>query len=147
VIAGIEWLVEGRVLHVRYGGVFTLEDVKAASRNIEILVNQAGHEAGVHVIQDAAGSDEIDSSVFNFGEFQRHMYRHPLIQWTIVVDPDPNPVLRFIGTTLARILQAKFQVVKTLDEAKTVLLRHDDTLTIYPTLHASDDGVSGGGAM
>lgn len=144
-IERIEWLIEGRVVHVLYTGIFTLEDMKAASRHIEILVEQEGHEPGVHVIQDAYHSAEVHKSVFNFGEVQRTTYKHVLIQWTIVVDPALNPVLQFIGTTLAQIFKTKFRVVKTLDDAKDALRRADLTLRDHPALYPANKDASGGG--
>ena len=57
----------------------------------------------------------------NIRNLRGSLGKHPLVNWHIIVDPDPNPTMCFIGSIVFNLLGARYRVMNTVEEALAFL--------------------------
>ena len=127
---GIYWEIPGRLIIAEYSGVVGLEDFQQASAAINDAIDNEGKPPLVHNITDARRRTQLDKSLFNVGSVikAQNLTDHPLLGWTLVVDSNPHPVMRFVGTTVTQLTSARFRIFTDMDEARDFLYEVDSTL-------------------
>jgi len=116
----VRWVVQGRVMLVQFSGVLTLENVKQMNAQAAILMEQA-LPPHVDVIADGTSVTKFDPDLVNIRNLRGSLGKHPLVNWHIIVDPDPNPAMRFIGSIVFNLLGARYRVMSTVEEALAFL--------------------------
>lgn len=116
----VRWLVQGRVILVQFSGVLSLQDVHEMNAKAAVLMQQA-LPPHVHVIADGTRVTEFDKDLISIRTMHGALAKHPLVNWHIIVDPKPNPAMKFIGSTVFNLLGARMRVMTSIDEAMAFL--------------------------
>ncbi len=113
------------IMVAQFSGEIRLSDLRTAvaestSRIMSHpeLYTQPGHS--VHLILDASRCTGINGDLFNFKTLlplTQHKSGFSNMGWLIVVDPDPDPVMRFILGTVAQVAHINFRVLPSMDDA------------------------------
>lgn len=120
----VRWIVQGRIMLVQFSGVLTLEDVNQMNAQALILMADAV-PPHVDVIANGTFVTQFDRNLVNIRNLRASLGKHPLVNWHIIVDPDPNPAMRFIGSIVFNLLGARYRVMNTVDEAFAFLQAGD----------------------
>jgi hypothetical protein len=116
----VRWIVQGRVMLVQFSGVLTLEDVQAMNTQAAVLMEEA-LPPHVDVIANGTYVTQFDRHLINVRNLRGSLGKHPLVNWHIIVDPDPNPAMQFLGSIVFKLLGARYRVMKTIEEALSFL--------------------------
>lgn len=127
-IGDVYWQIAGRVLVVEFTGVITIDDVRKSNQRIRNLVESDGKAAMVHVISDARTRTDIHKELRSLKNFKEASQTSDDTGWLIVVDPNPDIVLRFVVNTLSQLTSQRFRVMTSFDDATNFLYEMDATL-------------------
>lgn len=116
----VRWLVQGRVMLVQFSGVLTLEDVQQMNEKAALLMEEA-IPPHVDVIANGTYVTQFDRNLVNVRNLRSSLGKHPMVNWHIIVDPDPNPAMQFLGSIVFKLLGARYRVMKTVDDALNFL--------------------------
>jgi hypothetical protein len=116
----VRWIVQGRVLLVQFSGVLTLEDVQAMNQQAIVLMEEA-LPPHVDVIANGTFVTQFDRNLVNVRNLRGSLGKHPMVNWHIIVDPDPNPAMQFLGSIVFKLLGARYRVMKTIEDALSFL--------------------------
>jgi hypothetical protein len=116
-IGDVYWHIEGHVLIVEFSGVITLEDVRESNQRIGEMADSVAEGTGLHVIADARNRTEIHSELRSLKNFRDASALSDDIGWLIVVDPNPDIVLRFVVNTLSQLASQRFRVFTSFEDA------------------------------
>jgi hypothetical protein len=122
------WHVDGQVLVVEFIGVITLEDVKESNQRISELIDSGTRESMVHLIADARQRTEIHKELRSLKNFKEASSSSDEMGWLIVVDPNPDVVLRFVVNALSQLTSQRFRVFTSFEDATDFLYEMDPTL-------------------
>jgi hypothetical protein len=127
----ITWLYPGRVVFVEYVSVITPGDVTEADRRLSELILASGHPP-VHVVADVTHRTGFDPQMM---QLKRHLWPKGStptgkshVDWTVVIEPNPQPVVKFVVTVMCQLTGRRLAVFPTREAALDFLLRQDDTL-------------------
>jgi hypothetical protein len=112
----VRWTVTGRVLLVQFSGLLTPDDVQQMNTQAALLMEEA-LPPHVHVIVDGERVTKFASELMNIRMLRSLLGKHPQVNWHIIVDPDPNPAMHFIGMAVFNLMRARLRVIATVDEA------------------------------
>lgn len=112
----VRWIVQGRVLLVQFSGILTLEDVHQMNMQALVLMDEA-LPPHVDVIANGTFVTQFDRDLVNVRNLRGSLGKHPMLNWHIIVDPDPNPAMKFLGSIVFKLLGARYRVMATVEEA------------------------------
>jgi hypothetical protein len=112
----VRWMVQGRVLLVQFSGVLTLEDVHQMNMQALVLMEEA-LPPHVDVIANGTLVTQFDKDLVNVRNLSGSLGKHPMLNWHIIVDPDPNPAMKFLGSIVFKLLGARYRVMSSIDDA------------------------------
>jgi hypothetical protein len=122
-IQDVYWHIEGHVLIVEFTGIITLEDVRESNQRISEHVDSVAAGTGLNVIADARNRTEIHSELRSLKNFKDASALSDNVGWLLVVDPNPDIVLRFVVNTLSQLASQRFRVFTSFEDALDFL--HD----------------------
>ncbi|MDZ4766342.1 MAG: hypothetical protein SGI73_17510 [Chloroflexota bacterium] len=103
-------------------------------------------DAYVHFIMDVSEKKSIDPKLFNFHAIREIMNdsagRRGTNGWTIIVEGQPNPVMKFVGTTISQLAKSQWRICRSLNEA-VEHLRESDSLVALNLPEAPDNLMDG----
>lgn len=118
----VDWLIDRRVVHVRFHGIVSADDVRAQSAETIAVVEQG--VPPVHVFVDASAIDRVD---LGLGELRGlAVSATPGFGWMIVVAP--NSLYRFFISIAAQFMRGTYKFVASQDEALEFLRQQDVSL-------------------
>jgi hypothetical protein len=130
-IGEASWLYPGRIVFVDYRAVITLGDVAEADRRLSEMILASG-QPPVHVVADATHRTGFDVQMT---QLKRHLWPKGTtatgkshVGWTVVIEPNPQPVVKFVVTVMCQITDRRLAVFPTREAALEFLLRQDETL-------------------
>jgi len=112
----VRWAVPGRVMLVQFSGTLDVQDVAQMNERAAVLMEEA-LPPHVNVIVDSTLVTKFASALMNIKNLRSMLGKHPMVNWHIIVSPDPNPAMRFIGSMVFNLLGARLRVSPTVDEA------------------------------
>jgi hypothetical protein len=118
----INWYQDQRIIHLRFYGDITIEDVGESTRAVNTFV-QSGVPL-VHNIEDMTDVTKFPNNIVKISQ-QITPIDNTLMGWTIIVGA--NQIVTFIASTVSQLAQARFRAVKTFDEAAAFLKGVDIT--------------------
>jgi hypothetical protein len=116
----VRWIVQGRVLLVQFSGILSLEDVNQMNIRAAVLMEEA-LPPHVDVIANGTFVTQFDRNLVNIRNLRGSLGKHPLVNWHIIVDPDPNPAMQFLGSMVFKLLGARYRVMDTIESALAFL--------------------------
>jgi hypothetical protein len=116
----VRWIVQGRVMLVQFSGVLTLEDVHQMNAKALVLMGEA-LPPHIDVIANGTLVTQFDRDLVNVRNLSGSLGKHPLLNWHIIVDPDPNPAMKFLGSIVFKLLGARYRVMDTIEDALSFL--------------------------
>lgn len=134
----VEWLVEGRVIHIHVSGEYTLEIVRQGVDKVKSLLKVG--TAPVHVVWDLSGITKVPKNLRELVDEFRDLRYHPKGGWITLVSR--SVMLSFAGQIATVFLGANYRPVTSFDEAVATLIRVDPTLAerlIKPALHQAHE--------
>ncbi|MDX2136806.1 MAG: hypothetical protein SF123_01830 [Chloroflexota bacterium] len=126
-----EWISEGRIILARTEGIFQTDDLVQMRQAVIRMLDDKGQEPYVHTIMDNSSKSGVDKTMYKLQDIvtaTKPYLQHPLVGYTIIVDNDIDPVLRFLGLTVAQIGKVRFRIFETMDAALRFLVDVDATL-------------------
>ena len=123
------WMQDRKVAYFEIIGDFDEEGMTAFNEHMRDDYIALG-EAPVHCIIDAGGLTGYPRSVAVIGKNTSKVLKHPNLGWIILVGFD-NPIVKFMANMVVQILRVQYKQVKTLKEAKELLLRIDPELADF----------------
>jgi hypothetical protein len=119
----ISWLVENRLMYIKYVGDMTVEDLELAIQEMQALLDVG--EAPIHTISDNRFLGQFPTSL---STLKKLMTPHPkAIGWSVLIQE--NTATRFIGEMLTRFSgQHQVKSFARLRDALTFLERNDTSL-------------------
>lgn len=121
----INWYVDQQVIHARYWGVQTEEELTAAIHKIIELVNSSPHEY-VHRITDVSGLVTPLPLVKTIKIVRNHNLAY-MPGWSITVG-ERNPVIKFIISGVRLVANQQMRSVNTFDDAIEFLKQADPSI-------------------
>ena len=113
----IEWLVDGRVLHLQIIGEFEAETVRKGISELKQFIDSG--TAPVHVIVDLSGIVKMPKSMREIISQLESMRYHPNGGWVVTISN--SVMLRFAGQIATVFIGAQHRSVATFEEAvKTI---------------------------
>lgn len=138
----ISWQQTGRVIVVTLEGLLTLDDVQQMKARANAMVDADGQPPMVHIIVDASQRGEFAKDLRNVRNFRDVMRQanddEALAGWSIVVDSNPDIIMRFVVNTVMQVLGRRFRVYTNMDEALDFLHMVDQTLDFDPNASESN---------
>jgi hypothetical protein len=118
----MEWLHEGRIIFARVWGSLTVEDARTASIEYYQYI-----EKGIPPIHSIFDVREV-TKFPNLLQLRSAMTSSlsPREGWMMIAGG--NPALRFIASVLMQLLNYRFRMVETKEEAVAFLTKHDPSL-------------------
>lgn len=122
----ISWLVERRVVHERFYGIVTVEDVRAMN-----AVSRTYYASGDPPVHNFVDLLDIQRYPTNINQIRTALVNqpHPYLGWIVIV-LRPNPLLKFITTVLVQLssINARMRFCYSYKEAIAFLQSKDPTL-------------------
>jgi hypothetical protein len=116
------WLIQDRIVHTRYYGHLTLDELHEAAKTIRRHFE--GGQAPVHHIADLTA---LESYPLNMSAIRQALGRlHSKSGWHIIIVS--NPVLHFLSTTISRLFPIEFQAVPRFKDALAFLKAVDPSV-------------------
>jgi hypothetical protein len=112
----VRWTVPGRVMLVQFSGTLGIEDVIQMNEKALVLMEEA-LPPHVNVIVDSTLVTKFAPALMNIKNLRSMLGKHPMVNWHIIVSPDPHPAMRFVGSMVFNLLGARLRVTPTVDEA------------------------------
>lgn len=132
----IDWLIPGRVIHVRLEGAISLEQMRAG--NQELIEALDSGQPPIHVLIDDQALVSIPASLRQH-QLTMNFLRHPALGWVIGAGR-VSAVLRLISSVTSYFFKVQTRRFDTLDEALRFLREQDPSLdwAQSPTQPGSD---------
>jgi hypothetical protein len=132
----IRWLEQDHVLLVTYQGDVFVREVEECNTKTNQMMDEA-HDRNpfnfVHTIMDVRQRGELDRSLMNLNRLGKIINAdgksRPYFGWFIVVDSNPNVVMKFLAVTLTQMFKVRFRVFEDLKPALEFLKSMDAQLT------------------
>jgi len=112
----ISWIVEKKVLHIKYTGEIGKVELDQLNQDLAELLEQG--EKPVHIISDQTTMERLNADLKSFRQVMTTM-NDPRWGWIMLVGADP--ISKFFGQLVTHAFRLKLRMVKTLDEAKYAL--------------------------
>jgi hypothetical protein len=112
----VRWTVPGRVMLVQFSGTLDIQDVSQMNEGAVVLMEEA-LPPHVNVIVDSTLVTKFAPALMNIKNLRSMLGKHPMVNWHIIVSPEPNPAMRFVGSMVFNLLGARLRVTRTVDEA------------------------------
>jgi hypothetical protein len=130
-----EWHQTGRIIIQVFSGMISLTDVEAGWQDVMSLVKSSSEPLPVHLILDFSQREGYEAELFKLPTM-RYLFdlssKSKRLEWLIVVQAAPNPIMLFTSTLAARFTSHKFRVVATVEEAIRYLRYTDSSLIESP---------------
>jgi hypothetical protein len=126
-----EWILEGRIILARTEGIFQTEDLVQMRQAVLAMIDDKGQEPYVHTIMDNSAKSGVDAKMYKLADIMqatKPYLQHPLVGYTVIVDNNIDPVLRFLGLTVSQIGKVRFRIFEQMDTALRFLIDVDATL-------------------
>jgi hypothetical protein len=125
----IQWYEPNRIIHHRFYGVVTLEDITQGNEQAIALIRQ-----GTPPVHDIVDAVDVERVLFNLNGLlhSTSFFKEPNLGWMIVAAE--NPMVRFFGSMLGQVTHTRFRTVDNLEEALETLTHVDMTLQRLMTL-------------
>lgn len=124
----VKWLIEGRMVHVRYYGRVIADDIRQQSAETIALVQQG--QAPVHVFIDASN---IDSVGVGLGDLRPlSVPALPESGWMLIIAP--NTLYRFFLSIGVQITGGNYKFVNSVQEAIEYVTQRDPSLIVPPNV-------------
>ncbi len=117
----VEWLVEGRVLHLQIMGEFEVATVQNGISEVKQFIDSG--TAPVHVIVDLTGISKMPKSMREIISQLESMRYHPNGGWVVTISN--SVMLRFAGQIATVFIGAQHRSVATYEEAVKTVCRID----------------------
>lgn len=121
------WLEENKIAYIEYIGDFDDEGVIELNRFVAENYLDKG-DPPVHNIIDASQLGSFPKNLSALREGSSYSVKHPNAGWMILVGFGSNPLLKFLSSAVSQVLGVKFKQVDTLEDAKSILRRVDNSL-------------------
>lgn len=121
----VNWLVEGRVIHIQVAGEYNVETVRHVVPSVKTMVD-AG-TAPVHVVWDMSGITKMPKNLREPVRELSLLRDHPNGGWIVMISN--NVMMRFAGQIATVFLGAKYRAVGSYDEAVETICRIDQSVT------------------
>jgi hypothetical protein len=129
-----EWHQRGRIIIQVFSGMISLTDVEAGWQEVTSLVKNSSGQLPIHLILDFSEREGYEPELFKLPTM-RYLFdlssQSKRLEWLIVVQAAPNPIMLFTSTLAARFTSHKYRVVATVEEAVRYL-RYTDSSLIEP---------------
>jgi hypothetical protein len=120
----IEWKIEKRVAYIVFSGIANMDQFRSVQQDLIVLMNQVSRP--VHLIFDVRQLEQFPPLI----EFIRSPYlTHHLKGQIVVIGLSEKPLFRILVNSLMRGLRLVIHSVDSLEEAQTLLLQADPSLT------------------
>ena len=123
----VGWLVEGRVILVRFWGVVRFEDI-AQSVHDEIAHLDQGSALMVHSLIDISKQERVICSIESLQNILAPLFRHPAKGWTVVYGRPGDLLSTMVNTAVSQSFHLRHRIVGTREEALTFLSHVDPAL-------------------
>ena len=123
------WLQEKKLAYIELIGDFDEDGVMRFNKFWAENYLDKGN-APVHTIIDAAGLINYPKNLGMLREGTSLSVKHPNTGWVLLVGFTGNPVLKFLSSAVSQVLGVRFKQVESLEDAKNVLSRVDDSLEV-----------------
>jgi hypothetical protein len=120
--SAVGWLIENRIVHVRYFGVVNAEDVRRQTADTLALIERG--VAPVHVYIDASAIDSVSVSIGDLRGLA--VPTMPDAGWMLVVAP--NALYRFFISVAAQFSRGSYKFVRSEQDALDFAREQDPTL-------------------
>lgn len=120
---GITWRIPHKLLHSQFSGTITRVDVRQMMERAYALTEAEGSSTGITSLIDLSRCAGYDRRLINLQSLRAITRAHPKTRWIIVLDPSPHPAMRFLGTSIIKLLRINFSLVKSEDEAMAIVNR------------------------
>src|SRR5688500_4547153 len=117
----VKWIVSGQVLGVQFSGSLNRAQMHQMNHIAIEMLNAEGISPAAHVIIDVSRVKQYERDMTSVELLHDVIQRHPLVDWVVIVDPFPNPIIRFVGMTLCSLLKFRYHVTKTCEDAVAFL--------------------------
>ncbi len=121
----VNWLVEGRVIHIQVAGEYDVETVRHVVPSVKMMVD-AG-TAPVHVVWDMSGITKMPKNLREPVHELSLLRDHPNGGWIVMISN--SVMMRFAGQIATVFLGAKYRSVGSYDEAVETICRIDQSVT------------------
>ena len=129
-----EWHQAERIIIQAFAGTVSLADVEAGWQEVVALAKETKGQLPIHLIIDFSQREGYEPELFKL-QTLRYLFdlssQSKRLEWLIVVQATPNPIMLFTSTLAARFTGHKFRVVPSIDEALRYL-RYTDSSLIEP---------------
>jgi hypothetical protein len=122
------WIIPGQILCAQLSGMVDRAQIQELNQTCLDLLNAEALPPSAHIIIDVSDVTQYERDMFNVQLLQNVVDHHPLVDWIVIVDPNPNAIVRFVGLTLVSLMKFRCHVAKT---------RHDAVAFIVPKLKHS----------
>jgi hypothetical protein len=120
------WLEENRIAYIEIIG--DMDEDGMEQFNSHFVTEYLDHGiAPVHCIIDAKALTGYPQSLRVLRDGTAKSVKHPSTGWIVLIGFD-SPVFRFLVTAVTQVLGVRFKQVESLEEAKNVLRKVDQTL-------------------
>jgi hypothetical protein len=134
----VEWMVENRVILAVCSGVFTTQDAINNTRESAALADQAA-ASGYSIVHAIANMLAVTKHFSLAEQFSiRNQMRTPANRGWVIIVSNPNSFVRFIGTVAIQLLNLRFRMVGSMEEALSTLQKLDPTLPDLSALAQKD---------
>lgn len=121
------WLEENKIAFIEYIGDFDDRAVIELNQFVAENYLEKGNPP-VHNIIDATQLGSFPKNLSALREGSSYSVHHPNTGWILLVGFGSNPILKFLSSAVGQVLGIKFKQVETLEDAKSILRRVDNTL-------------------
>jgi hypothetical protein len=124
----VSWLVDKRIIYFQTSGVVSIDEVKAANKQIMVMLGEG--TPFMHLITDSSEVEKIQVSLTDLASVFRNMPSSPGLGWSIYVSP--KMVDRFLANVTTQMTNSRHREFPTLAEAIAFLQKMDETLPPIP---------------
>jgi hypothetical protein len=136
----IEWYVPQRIIYVQISRTLSLEQLKGINTDVISMLDSG--TAPVHVFADTRYLESVHRGLRSTTRSVTAL-RHPKHGWTVYFGK-PAPFIRFMINAVSRIMQAKFSIQSTPQDALDFLREQDNTIDWQQAnTHLFNDSVNG----
>lgn len=126
----ISWLLEGRVINVKYSGDVTLED-KRDGAELEYEYLEAGTAPLVHVLLDITDQTSAPTNIKAIQDALDKALSHPAKGWTIAFGKEEFKMENFVNSVVTQPYSVRYRTFATRAEALEFLTYMDSTLAEF----------------
>ena len=127
-----EWLIPERVIYQQYSGDVSLQDMDSGRQAmLDLLDTLSSDSKKIHFVIDISRRDSLAPETMQL-KYMRSLFTFQNgsdnAGWFLIVQPDPNHVMRFVTLAAAKVGGFNLRMMSTLEDARTFLMRSDITL-------------------